>query len=405
MEGREKNKYISIIILNVFAIIILILVYFLHSKPLYNEFVINKTKANDLYTKINTIKKQWLAVDELQQLLASKNASKDVMDLFKDKSKVSSVIQNKSWKDYFAWLEEEISQEWTYASIINKNDTILWSIIPIFYQYWNNQSLTVNKDSDIIKQQLSLPIFIEKIEKNILNKNNINSYSSLWINNISFDWWETSATPWIPKVRNGQDNKIWSFSLNLDISWKNNDIKKMINQIQASWKISIVNWELISKSTNKNDSQFSNLDNLLITVDSLNLKSVLDSSEKENSWNISLRFYVRWIWYEKFLAIKNEINKNFTQLYSNINSNIKICDNWVNPVCKSENWIKCVWIIRNLSSSSNALKLRIDELNKNSANILNLDINSSLQELLKIRWTYSNIETEFSKCSKILKGN
>lgn len=377
MEKKEKQKYIKWIIFNWVFIFCFLLFIFIYAIGTYDEIWNKSLEWNTLNAEIKDIKNNWLKEDEVEKKF-SESSFTDTKNVFDDKKKVELAIKkplNYS-KNYSDWLNDEISKIDIYNNEIEKNKKILWNIIPAFSDYndwtstWSNSNLTLES-------------FISYIEDNILKKYNLESFSTVWIDNVSFDNSKSNSS------------NIWFFKVSLDISWKGTDIRKFIDDIQNSWKININKWKLVWSI---DDSDFNNL---LITIDDLKLDNNIDNSENDNmdiKWSIGLRFYIKWIWLDDYILIKNKIWGDLTKLVSNILSDSKICDGWTNLACKDNDWNKAVSDIRSLVAQVNMIKTGFDALSKNKVT----DPSKEVESLYQVNVSMQSIQSFYNQDKQIL---
>lgn len=392
MLSKEQKKLSSIIILNVIAIFIFWAIFMYWIYPSHSEMLEKIDQANATFSKNNEIKSNWFSYDELYQIMNTKWFQKDILDLMKDRTKAEQAIKKTWWWDYISWLNSEIAKNTVLTSEISKNEKIIWNILPVFYQYWSTQWST----STQIKQQISLENFINFVENNILRKFRINSFSTLWIDNITFGSDDPTQTQ--SNSRNIKDDSVWSFVLKLEFEAKNEDLVNFLDNIQKSWKLNIVDWKLANQVSASNIDTYSNLDNLLITVDNLVLKDSISNAWEKNSWNIALRFYVRWIWYEQYMTIQSRISNRFNALYTNILTKSKLCDNVWNPVCKDSQWSQAVSSIRSLLKDITLIKQKVDQKKKDFATSRGgLDISKELSDWLAIDVSLDWINSAYEK--------
>lgn len=397
MDKKEKNKITNLIIFNTTLIVCLLVLLYYFSQQ-YIVLWQNIDDANKLYSSYNKLKSDWIDINDLAAVSAKYGSNKEFIVALWDKDKLKWIIQKGNPSaDYSTRLSLELSKETQTNNEIKNNETILWNILPIFYQYWDSYS---DDNSSSIDYQITLDNFTSFVENNILRKNNIISYSPIWIDNITFDNWD------IKKKAKSTSNssQIWSFVLNLDFSAKNKDIISLIEYIQNSWTLDIQNWKLINKSKINNVSNFSALDNLLMTIDNLTLKDsilakdIIDAAGKPvlHAWTIKIRFYVRWMWFEQLNNIKTKAVKKLSTLSIDVTNKSKLCDKWNNPICKDWIWSQAVAILRSFLKDINAIQVKVDTKMKIVPN-LDINVNQELSDWLSIS---SSIDTVESSCLK-----
>lgn len=179
---------------------------------------------------ISSLKKEGVNKDSFVELLNRLGKKTEVSDtVFSDDEKLNKVLTKPiAQEDYLTWLTGENGKVNALDKEIQENDTILGNIIPIFA---NSTSLDIESDVD---NQITLANFISYIEKDILGKYALTSYTPLGISNIIFpDKKETSVN-------------IGSFKITLDFKGKNSDILSLVDTLQKSGKLTVRNGKLIS---------------------------------------------------------------------------------------------------------------------------------------------------------------
>ena len=403
MDYAQKKKLISVLIFNVVFIWTILVLLQTFLVPWYDEMNSTMAKAEWLNRTIDTYKNKWPDVDALKSILSSNKASKWVLDLFSDKKKIESIItKTNTKKSYLDWVSEETLKESDYSKDVEKNDKIIWSIIPVFFE-WKKSWDVSNWD---LKQLITLDSFINFIETKLLKENNIVSYAPIWIDKI--DFWKTEEwadAAWPKKPKQASNEFIWSFSVNLDIEAKDSDILNFINYIQNSWKLKIKDWKLENEVKESWENNVSNLDNLLMTIDEINFVKIPvlawnDTDKELNKWTIVLRFYVRWISYEQLSIIKSRVTSKFYNLSLKITADSIICDSWETKICKDWNWSQAVANVRLLVKQISMLKKKIEEKTKD--NQMSTDVNAQLSDWLSISSAVDNIADSYNKSSKII---
>lgn len=397
MDKNKKKKITNLLILNTTFIIWLIILLFVFIQQ-YDSLSKKITSANELYSSYNTLKKDWFNISDLSIVSNKYWASKDLKSMISDKAKINTIIhKTKPSENYSTWINNELWKEAQFNKEIQNNEKILWNILPFFYQYWDSYSNDSFNDSPLkIDYQITLDNFISFVENSILRKNNIISFSPIWIESITFDNWNAKTKTSSKASANSNLNTIWSFVLSLDFQAKNSNISKLIEYIQNSWKLDIQNWKLINKEKTNSTSDFSSLDNLLMTIDNITLAKSLLNQETDNKWVIKIRFYVRWIWFEQLNVTKTKAISKLSDLAKDYTLKSKLCDNWTNPICKSWLWSEAVATLRNLLKDINAVQLKVNTKTKSVSNI-NADINQELSDWLAIWSSIDSIEQAWQK--------
>lgn len=388
MEPREINRYKSNIIFNIVLSISFLMIIYFWILPKYETMEASIINANNEYTTYKKIESEWLTYTEIKDALP--NLADNILA---DETKVNIAIKKDgNVKTYLEWINIESAKKWEQNEKRKRNNKIIWSIIPVLYN---------EKDDSTINEKITLGSFIQYVEKYILNEYNIESYIPLWLENISFKEDDSTDANWT--IKKWINSSIWSFNLTLELNWKNKDIINMINFIQSSWKIDNKNDELIdnTKNTlvNQNCSSCSSLSNLLINIDSLELKNIPENNEKVNSWKIVLRFYVRSLWFEQFKEMQSRILErvNWTEKIEWLDKKIKkystLCNTLWDAMCLDMDWAKNAEYLKKTYKEYATLKKKMDERMK-ALKIDNLDINEEIRYWMKLNNSLNNIESK-----------
>ncbi|MCK9272866.1 hypothetical protein M0P65_04945 [Candidatus Gracilibacteria bacterium] len=350
MEKKEKQKIIRGIILNSIGLFICLIIVLLYIVPNYTAISDNYKTGNDLFSSINRIKSNGLNIDEVQ---AGFNQAKikGVENLFKDKEKVDELIKKPDnySKDYISWINEELLKSDTITKEIKKGNQIIGNIIPTFNDF--GDKIKVTKDNGKILNKINMDSFISYIENGVLKKYSLTSYTSIGIDNIDYS------------INKDLGLNIGTFKINLDFEGTISSIKTMIRDFQNSGKIRIENGKLVGITKNT-DEEFSSLNNLLITIDSLQL-SDFSNNNLPVKGNIALQFYIKGAGLQDYILIKDALIKETNDLLSLIKEGAKTCDKGNNTICKNNDGNEAVYNIKSLLSQINSIKEKTTELQKN----------------------------------------
>lgn len=388
MEKKEQQKIIIWIITKIILITWLIFVIYYFIIPKYSLYNENINNINNINNEIKSINLSWFSLDSLKKVLSSNAVDKSIINLLSQKDKIVNIIKkpnNYTW-DYLSWTSEEVLKEVDINKEIETNNKIIWDIIPTFLDYYDNpKNIDVTWD---IKNKITIDNFIVYIEDQILKKYNLESYVSIWINDIVFE---------------KNESNIWNFKINIDFSWKNIDIKNLLKHIYESWKITITkDWKLLQDKSITNNNWLSS--NLLITIEDLSLGNLFDESSENNSllnkWKMTLRFYVRWIGFDYFVKIKNKIQQECDALLKNINEKSSLCDT-KNTNCNNEQFNKAVSVIKLLNSETSIIKDKLDEFNKK---VTITNFNQEIDNLFKIYSSLQTIQSKFNLNNVIISN-
>ncbi|EKD66535.1 MAG: hypothetical protein ACD_49C00037G0004 [uncultured bacterium (gcode 4)] len=390
MDKREKQKVIRWIVLNSLWLFICLLIVFLYIVPSYGAIGDNYKTWNDLFSNIERVKSTWLSIDEVQAKF-NQEKIKWVEALFKDKEKVTELIKKPSdySKDYVSWINEELLKSDTITKEIKESNQIIWNIIPTLNDFWDK--IKVSKDSPKILNKINMDSFISFMEDKVLKKYLITSYTAIWIDNIDYD---INKDLWL---------NIWTFKLSLDFEGNISNIRTMVRDFQNSWKVRIENWKLVGVIWSKDD-EFSSLNNLLITIENLQI-SDFSSENKLVKATMTLQFYVKWVWLQDYILVKDALIKETNDLATVIKNAAKTCEKWNDVVCKQSDWNEAVYNIKSLLSQINSIKEKTTELQKNMK-IENIDKEFSTlfqiySSLKRIKGIYDKNMTTINKLNKV----
>lgn len=390
MDKKQKDRYIKGISLNVFIILGILVYIFWFVVPKYSQASELSAKINDTYTHVHSLRDKGVDAAAFKKLLGTYNKKKDVPDsVFSDNQKLERVLKKPATfkGNYLAWILSENGKIETINAEVEQNDRILGNIIP-------NYTATFAEDTSLIKNQITFSSFITYVEKEILGKYSLTSFSTLGMDNISFDSDKKSAV------------NIGSFKISLDFKGKNANILALINALQNSGKLTIRNGKLIAQEGTQKTrpSTLSDLSNLLIGIDSFTLTNVLENPnqgfEKDvNQGTLTLEFYVEGMNYQKLLLLRNSIVTRFESLKKSIKVDGARCDKPGNTLCNESSTNTAVSVIKNLSKNIASLQPKIDILKKNE---LITDVNKEFDNLSAMRTSINAIEMIYNKNLAIL---
>jgi len=229
MDKRKKSRLIKSIIFNIVVITACSLYITDFALPKYEKINLLTKEINEIDISFSNLKNDGVDSNSFAELLGRLGREKDISTtIFSDTEKLNSVLKKPKTAigDYLSWIIEENGKVSTIDKEIQTNDKILGNIIPVFLN-----SSTVENDID---NQITLTSFISYVEKNILGKYSLTSYTPLGISNISFP--DKKDTP----------INIGSFKIDLDFTGKNKDILAFINKVQQSGKLTIRNGKIVS---------------------------------------------------------------------------------------------------------------------------------------------------------------
>ncbi len=226
------------------------------------------------------------------------------------------------------------------------------------------------------------------IEEDLLKKNGLESFSPVGMSNIVFP--QTSGI-----------SHIGSYKIPLDIKGTNLALSNLIDQIQNSGRITIKDGKLVRTSSTSSPStnDLSDLDNLLITIDSASFALPLDRSVVENKVTITLVFYVRGRNLSDYIEYRNRLALKVREIKTGVESAAQECKNPDISLCKNGKVFSAVNAIKNLSDDIKNLDLKMTELSKSST--VN-DLSTEFNTLIQLSANTSTIETAFNSYKTVI---
>ena len=176
MDQRQKARYIKGTILNAIVIVLLGVYIFGFVSSKYGDIGNMTSQINEIQSATQSLKDKGVDAKKFEDLLNRSGRKQELStEVFSDKPKLEQALKKPDsfHGDYIAWISEENSKIDTINTEIAKNDKILGNIIP------NYTNMALADNSSIITNQITLQSFIEYIEKDILAKYSLTSFSSL----------------------------------------------------------------------------------------------------------------------------------------------------------------------------------------------------------------------------------
>lgn len=389
MDKRKKDRIIKGVVLNIFVFIGCMIYTFFFVVPKYDDIDILTEKVNNTIASLSSLKKDGVDENSFVELIARLWKKKEVSDIvFSDVEKLGVVLKKPTTvaKDYLSWLIEENGKINALDKEIQENDAILGNIIPVFVS-----PSSTNMDSEIA-EQITLASFVSYIEKDILGKYALVSYSPIGISNISFP--DKKDTP----------VNIGSFKIALDFKGKNSDILSMVDALQKSGKLVIRGGKIISGSSMitppSKEKSLSQLSNLLVGINSFSLDSIPTVASTGNKGSIILEFYVEGMNYQKILMLRSLLSLKFEWLQKSIKEKGFICAKAWNSLCNETLTANAIVAIKNLSKNLATLKPQIDAFKKGG---LVIDVNKEMDTLFDLKGSLESIEITYLQNNSILE--
>lgn len=387
LEIRRKERFTKGIILNIFLFAIFTGTIYFYVMPKYDSIAASVTETNTMRSYTDGLKNNGVDTQGFQDILAKSGRKKEVPDvIFTDAAKLNKVLKkpNTYKGNYLAWSADEAGKIDQINAEIAENDRILGNIIP------NYSTITDPDSASTIKNQITFASFIDYIERQILQKYSLTSFSPLGINNISFSTDRATVV------------NIGSFKVSLDFDGKNSDILAFVNSLQQSGRLTIRDGKLVSTdsvSDSGSTTNLSSLSNLLVSIDSVTLNGFLANNDTKNAGSVTLEFYVEGMNYQKILILRSMLADDFTVLAKGVKENGALCTKGDNPICNEGVTNAAIATIKNLNSQVTALQKRFDDM---KGNTVIADVNKEVDNLVAIRTSLQSIKVIYDRNMAII---
>jgi hypothetical protein len=303
ITNTQKESLIYSAIGQVIVIIGLIIFALYYILPGFQKIQENKDLAQSAYDSYITLKKEGIPYDVLVSTLAAMSERDDLRKIIQSApEETKKILVSSGSSDYISWLQDNIwKTEWEKKSLKQAKQKIN-SIIPTM------SPVSTYSDED----NITLKEYIQFIENNILKAFNIDTNMALGIQWVAYG----DSQSKMPK-------NIWSFTLNLDFNSTNENIEKLIEFIQKSGNPKL----LLNTGALADDDAPSAMSNPLITLESFSLQNTLDmdNPSNQNSWRMTIRFYIRGSSLDDVAFLKQNLKSRREKLEKDINTSIESC--------------------------------------------------------------------------------
>ena len=354
MNNRE-NK--SVIIWASLSLIVFLSFSFIIINYIYPN-ILNIEKDKEIFLeKLNsydTLDQKWFDINDFKKLNTFYWSSKKIQgkDTYKDKE-LYELLNNDFYKKVYDEIDDSFYNnslyDWSYSDFSNSEGNFENYLSELdkrlgelkdsenFNDKKGNISIVLPKYSSFTEfnseESLTDLEFINNIEW-LLKRFNIKTTSSIWIKNlVSVDSDVIS-----------EDDHIYYIPLDLDVVWSKIWIINFIEYLKKSWSVAFDNNDF-----NFNESNW--LISQLAEVSSFSIDKYIDSSLDKRFWNneslirflnntgqyndiikanLSLKFYISWIWSEKIISEINSI------IWDNISKTKQ--DQYWNFIKNEETW-------------------------------------------------------------------
>lgn len=288
---------------------------------------------------------------------------------------------------YYAWLNQEVGKESMdrYDLMIAQKREIIGNIIPTFTDSLPGEDLGFDKD------RITVASFVKHIEENVFKPFKVSTYGQLGIERVTFDNSKSSIV------------NIGTFKTEFQIEGQNSQILKLVEYIQSSGKVKVENGKLIAPyptSKNKKDPTLSDLNNLLITIDTIDAEKSFVDPEERNSVKFGLSFYVKGRTYASLVEIRSLVGEKIKKLKTDVAKLSKTCSGQKSEVCATDAGVSAVSATKNLVTEIDALDLRSQEMIKNATVT---DLASEFDRIFSLYASVRTVETNYLKQKAILE--
>jgi hypothetical protein len=377
IDSKKQGKLVKSIGLNVFVLLLLAALILLYVIPTYEEISIKQNDLQTLNDEFLNIKNSGVSVAQYEALIAKYAGIKKTSALSpEDKILTESALKKDAaveW-DYLSWLETELSKKSTIDQEIEANNRIIGGVIPTYSE------ISGDKTDTFTQSQISLWDLSEFVERELLKKNSLESFSPVGFGWVSFDTKSNSLLT------------IGSYKLPLDIRGKNKNILSFIDSVQTSGAIAIKDGKLVEPTTPAAGSWVTNsrFNNLLVTFDSLTISNSLEDPEKDNTVSAVLVFYVRARSFNDLVAIRTKLSEGIKKLNSDIAATIALCADASKDECKNEGVIRAIQATKSLKNDGEELDKKIAERLKSAAVT---DLGGEFSAIFDILTSYKSLST------------
>lgn len=388
-EKKRKERLTRSMVLNGFVIAIAVVVSVAYSLPNYEEISAKTAEANEVISKIASLRTDGMSPDEFSSTLSRVGGKAAKNPIFSDKDKIASAMQKdpKYAGDYYEWLNQEVGKDSMdrYDQMIAQKREIIGNIIPTFTESLPGDDLGFDKD------RITVASFIKHIEEDIFKEFKVSTFGQLGIDKVAFDNSKNSIV------------NIGTFKSDFQIEGTNEQIEKLVDYIQNSGKVKVENGKLVSVqpiSKTKKDPTLSDLNNLLITIDSIDAEKSFADPQEKNNVKLSLSFYVKGRNYASLVEIRTMVGDKIKKLKDDVTALSKTCTGKKADVCSTDAGVTAISAVKNIVPDVEALNTRSQEMVKNAS--VN-DLGSEFDKVFSLYASAKAIETNYLKQKAVLE--
>lgn len=388
-EKKRKERLTRSMVLNGFVIVIMAAISASYAMPQYEEISAKVDEANGLIAKIDDLRNNGMSPDEFSVALSRFGGKAGKSPIFSDKEKVAIAMQkdSKYSGSYYEWLNQEVGKDSIdrYDRVIAQKRAIIGNIIPTFTESLPGNDLGFDTD------RITLASFVKHIEENVFKQFKVSTFGQLGIDRVVFDNSKNTIV------------NIGTFKVEFPIEGQNKQILELVDYIQNSGKVTVENGKLVSTtpiSKNKKDPTLSDLNNLLITIDSLDSEKSFADPEAKNTVKLSLSFYVKGRTYASLIEIRTAVADKIKKLKADVEALAKKCSGKKGGACDTDAGATAIGVVKNLVPEISTLDARAQESVKNAAVT---DLSSEFDRVFSLYASVRTIEAGYLKQKAILE--
>ncbi|MDQ1343840.1 MAG: hypothetical protein QG650_560 [Patescibacteria group bacterium] len=388
-EKKRKERLTRSMLLNGFLILMAVGISVSFALPQYEEISAKVAESNDLISKIDSLRNNGMTPEQFSAALSRVDPKAAKNPIFSDKEKIAAAMEKDPTYQgtYYEWLNQEVGKASMdrYDQIIAQKREIVGNVIPTFAESLPGDDLSFDKD------RVTLATFVRHIEESIFKQFKVSTFGQLGIDKVTFDGSKNSVV------------NIGSFKLDFPIEGENKQILKLVEYVQNSGKIKVENGKLVPLypvSKNKKNPSLSELNNLLITIDSIQADKSFVDPDMKNNVRISLVFYVKGRTYASLVEIRTIVADKIKKLRTEVEGLSKKCNGQKDGVCATDAGATAIGAIKNLVPEITAIDNKSQETVKNAT--VN-DLGAEFDKVFSLYASARTIETSYLKQKAILE--
>lgn len=447
MSKHEKQWSKYKLMFNLYILITMLLVSVFYFLPKFNEIQSNKSELNKKYEEYIKLKNDWYSFSEFK----SKYNNKKFVDtvIWLTSSEIDN-IKEKQWDTYVSWIIKS-SKEDFYKGVFNNDskDEYLDFLDNLQKDIYSWDSISKKEDSEKIISR-NLPIYVSNIKTSSISDDEVKFDDASFIEyidsiiktfNLTLSSWisinKLEEVKWFSSWNNEKWTSSWdnlsswiySFNVDLDLTWEKSKIFDFISFIQNVWNINFIDNEIIPYENLSNyDSIYSwkkeeNIYlNPMIEIVSIyfnkypdnyylkfkkqyeSLLNFINSTTPRESYSVkvTLKFYVRWLpdhKKEETILSYNTKYRDLLQKYKQLLSEVN------NREFKQKGW-NSVWIIKEVQDTFSYIESKSKDISAVMWKYNKWDIDWAYNYFIDMKYIFDKLDTTYEDLNqkqKIIK--